>query len=91
MVELQLYLSSYLDSRFRPAVQISDEQIRTFYEQGVVARAKARGQEPPTFEAARDAIQEALLQRGIDEQTDQWIRESRNRLHVDKLLAEDSK
>ena len=91
MVELQLYLSSYLDSRFRPAVQISDAQIRTFYEQGVVARAKARGQEPPTFEAARDAIQEALLQRGIDEQTDQWIRESRNRLHVDKLLAEDSK
>jgi len=91
MVGAQLYLSDYLDSRFRPAVQIDPQEVERFYEEAVVPRAKARGQEPPTLEAARDAIQEALLQRGINAQADQWIRESRSRLHVDKLLAEDAK
>jgi hypothetical protein len=86
-VEAQLYLSNYLDSRFRPAVQIDPQEIKKFYEEGVVERAKARGQEPPTLEAAREAIVEALLQRGINAQADQWIRESRSRLHVDMLLA----
>jgi parvulin-like peptidyl-prolyl isomerase len=91
MVESQLYLSNYLDSRFRPAVQIDPQEIEKFYQEAVVPRAKARGQEVPTIEAARDAIQEVLLQRGINAQADQWIRESRSRLHVDKLLGEDAK
>jgi hypothetical protein len=91
VVEAQLYLSNYLDSRFRPAVQIDPQEIEKFYQEALVPRAKARGQEPPTLEAAREAIQEALLQRGINAQADHWIRESRSRLHVDKLLAEGAK
>lgn len=91
VVEVQLYLSDYLDSRFRPAVQIDPQEIEKFYQEALVPRAKARGQEPPSLEAAREAIQEALLQRGINAQADQWIRESRSRLHVDKLLAGDAK
>lgn len=94
LVDSQLYLSNYLDSRFRPAVQVDPQEVEKFYHDGIVPRAKARGQEPPTLEASREAIQEALLQRGINAQADQWIRESRSRLHVDKLLgaaAEDPK
>lgn len=91
MIAAQLYLSNYLDSRFRPAVQIDPQEIQKYYNETLVARAKARGQEAPTLEAARDAIQEVLLQRGINTQADQWIRESRSRLHVDKLLPGDAK
>jgi len=56
MVASQLYLSNYLDSRFRPAVQIDPKQIEDFYQTAVVPRAKARGQDPPTLDAARDTI-----------------------------------
>ena len=35
--------------------------------------------------------QEFLVQRGISTQAEQWIKESRDRLHVDKLLAEAAK
>lgn len=86
MVAAQLYLSNYLDSRFRPAVQIDAKAIEDFYQNAVIPRAKARGQEPPPLEAARDFIQEALVQRGINEQADQWLKESRTRLHIEKLL-----
>jgi hypothetical protein len=52
----------------------------------VVPLAKSRGQEPPTLEAARDYIQEALIQNGINEQADRWVKESRARLNVEKLM-----
>jgi len=88
IVAAQLYLSSYLDSRFRPAVQMDEKSIADFYQNDLVPRAKARGQEPPTLEAAHDTIQEALIQRGINEQADRWLKESRTRLHLQKLLGE---
>ncbi len=91
MVAAQLYLSNYLDSRFRPSVQIDAKAIEDFYRNAVIPRAQARGQTPPSLEAARDSIQEALVQRGINEQADRWLKESRARLHVDKLLAEGAK
>lgn len=91
MMGTQLYLSNYLDSRFRPAVQIDQKAIEDFYQDGVVPRAKARGQEPPSLDAARDYIQEALIQQGINEQADRWLKESRSRLHVEQFLNEGTK
>jgi len=91
MIASQLYLSNYLDSRFRPVVQIDPHEIEKFYQETLVPRAKARGQEPPTLDAARETIQELLVQQGISAQAEQWIKESRDRLHVDKLLAEAGK
>ena len=91
MVSSQLYLSDYLDSRFRPAVQVDPKEIEDFYQTAVVPRAKARGQEPPTLAAARDTIQEALIQNGINQQADQWLKESRLRLHIEKFLDEVAK
>jgi hypothetical protein len=82
----QVYLSSYLDSRFRPSVQIDPKAIEDFYQTAVLPVAKARGQEPPSLEAARDSIQEALIQQKINEQADRWLKESRLRLHIEKLL-----
>jgi hypothetical protein len=91
MAAAQLYLSNYLDSRFRPGVQIDPKTIEDFYEKSVVPRAKARGQEPPPLEDARELIQEALVQRGINDQADQWLIESKARLHIERFLEETAK
>ena len=91
IVAAQLYLSNYLDSRFRPSVQIDEKAIEDFYQNAVVPRAKARGQEPPTLDASRDIIQDALVQSDITEQADRWLKESRDRLRVQKYLEEGPK
>src|SRR5712664_2223021 len=91
IVGLQLYLSNYLDSRFRPGVQIDPKAIEDFYVNKVLTQAESRGQEPPSLDAARDFIQEALIQQGINEQADRWLKESRVRLHIEKLLEEGAK
>ena len=91
MLRSQLYLSNYLDSRFRASIQIDDKDIESFYETRVVPRAKSRGQTPPTLEAARGFIQEALVQQAINVQADRWLKESRGRQRVEKLLDESGK
>lgn len=88
MVKSQLYLSNYLDTRFRPSIQVEEKDVEEFYRTRVVPRAEARGQTPPALEAARDFIQEALVQRAINEQADRWLKESRSRIRVENLLNE---
>jgi hypothetical protein len=90
-VRAQLYLSNYLDSRFRPSIQVDEKAIEDFYRSRVVPRAESRNQTPPTLENARDFIQEALVQRAINEQADRWLTESRSRVRVEILLDEKSK
>jgi len=84
----QLFLNSYLDSRFRPTVQVDEPAIRDFYQNALLPRAQARGTTAPTFDAAHDFIQEALIQRGINEQADRWLKESHGRIRVTKMLEE---
>lgn len=91
LVTAQLYLSDYLDSRFRPSAQIDEKAIEKFYENEVVPRAKAHGQAPPTLDASRDIIQEALVESDINDQADRWLKESRARLHIQKYLDEGAK
>jgi hypothetical protein len=91
IVTAQSYLDAYLDSRFRPSVQIDEKAVEDFYQSAVIPRAKARGQEPPTLEASRDTIQDVLVQSDIDEQAARWLKESRDRLHVQKFLDEGTK
>ena len=82
----QLYLSNYLDTRFRPAIQVDEKAVEDFYRTRVVPRAESRGQTPPTLDNARDFIQEALVQQAINEQSDRWLKESRTRVRVEIML-----
>jgi hypothetical protein len=91
MLRSQTYLTNYLDSRFRASIQVDEKDIEDFYKTRVVPRAESRGQAPPTLEAARGFIQELLVQRAINVQADKWLKESRARLRVEKLLDESQK
>jgi hypothetical protein len=88
-IATQLHLTNYLDSRFRPSVQVDAKAIEDFYNTAVVPRAKARGQDAPSLEASRDVIQEALIEQSIDAQAERWLKESRSRIHVERLLDEE--
>jgi hypothetical protein len=91
MLAAQVYLSNYLDSRFRPSAQIDPKTVEDYYQNTVIPGAQARGQTPPSLDDAREYIQEFLVQRAINEQADLWLKESRARLHVEKHLGEEAK
>lgn len=82
LLERQLYLSRYLDSRFRPTVQIEEKQVEAYYRGEFTKQVAARGQSLPPLRDVREQILELLTQREISERAGRWLDESRPRIRV---------
>jgi hypothetical protein len=85
MLEEQLYLSHFIDFRFRPAAQISDQDIEKYYREEFAPQLKARGQPVPAMDEVDDTIREVLIQRAISERATRWLDETRDRLKIDVM------
>ncbi len=83
MLMQQLYLSRFLDFRFRPAAQIDAKQIQTYYDNEFVPQLKDRNQTVPPLDDVEDTIREVLIQRAISERATQWLDDTRSRLKID--------
>jgi hypothetical protein len=83
MLEEQLYLSRFIDFRFRPAAQISDEEIEKYYREEFAPRLQARGGPVPQLEDVSDTIREVLVQRAISARASKWLDETRDHLKID--------
>jgi hypothetical protein len=69
----QLQLLRFIDLRFRPAVQVTNEDIEKYYEENM-AGAK--------LSDVRGQIEQKLSGERVDEQLGQWIRQSRARTTI---------
>src|SRR5271155_2043674 len=83
MVVQQLYLSRFIDYRFRPEAQVSDEQVETYYRDEFPPKWKARNEPVPPLDDVDDTIREVLIQRAISERAAKWLSDSRERLKID--------
>ena len=83
MLEEQLYLSRFLDYRFRPAAQVTDAQVETYYRDEFSTQLKERGQQAPPLDSVEDTIREVLIQRAINERATQWLDDTRERLKIE--------
>src|SRR5207237_1154757 len=75
-------LLTFLNLRFRPAVQVSEEAVQTYF------RTKTTGLVPLT--ELRTQIEKALTNERADQDLDAWLRDQRRRTHIeyqDKELA----
>jgi hypothetical protein len=84
----QLQFLQFIDLRFRPAVQVTNEDIEKYY-QGSVVAAQPDGK-APELGAVRSQIEQKLSGERVDEQLDRWIRQSRARTTIrfeDQALA----
>jgi hypothetical protein len=85
----QLTLLNFLDVRFRPGVQITEQELRDYFEKVVrpVAQA-AHPNEEIKIEDYRDKMQETLSGKRADQEMDAWLREARKRTEI--VLHEDA-
>jgi hypothetical protein len=83
LLQQQLYLSRFLDYRFRPAAQVSDKQIRSYYDDEFVPELKKRHETVPPLDDVEDTIREVLIQRAIDDRSAKWLDETRARLKIE--------
>jgi len=73
----QLTLVRFIEVRFRPGVQVSDQDIENYFDKVVKPAAEAaHPDEPVSLDDYREKIQETLAGRRADQEVDQWLRQA---------------
>jgi hypothetical protein len=83
IVKKEIYLARYLDYKFRPAVQIEDPAIETYYHQVLAPDLAAKKQPLPPLDEVRETIRELLVQQGISERATSWLEDTKSRLNIE--------
>jgi hypothetical protein len=81
----QLYLSRFLDFRFRPAAEVSDADVQKYYDEQFAPQLKAKDEPVPPLAKVQDTIREVLIQQDITNRANQWLDDTRARLAIDVL------
>jgi hypothetical protein len=87
----QFTLLRFIEYRFRPAIQIPDADVQTYYRQQVSGWEQQGIKPVPSLEDSRDQIEEILTQKRIDQALDQWLADTRKQAAVsyrDQSLAD---
>jgi hypothetical protein len=79
----QLWLSRYLDYKFRPAAQVDDAQVERYYRTELAPNLTARGEKVSPLADVREQIRELLIQRDITARAGRWLEETRPRLRIE--------
>ena len=83
MIQQQLYLARFIDYRFRPAAQVTDQPVADYYRDEFVPQLKARHADVPSLDEVDDTIREVLIQRAINDRANKFLEENRGRLKID--------
>ncbi len=79
----QLTLLRFVEYRFRPALAISDEDLKRYYDTQFVPRWKRFVAEaPPSFEDSRAEIESAVAERMLDDALDRWLKQARAQTRI---------
>lgn len=91
MLEQQVYLSRFLEYRFRPAAQVDEKQIEAYYRDEFSPQLQKRGEAVPPLENVEETIREVLVQRIISERANQWLDDARAHLKIDVVPQDGGK
>jgi peptidyl-prolyl cis-trans isomerase SurA len=79
----QRTLLLFIDIRFRPGVQVTDEEIQDYFEKTVAPAARlAHPNETPKLEDYRDQIEQTLIGQKVDRDMDTWMQAARRRSQI---------
>ena len=82
-LQWQLTLVRFIDIRFRPGVQVSDEEIRKYFDEELKpALLRAHPDQTPSLDEHRAEIEQTLTGQAADQQVEQWLKEARRRTHI---------
>lgn len=83
ILQQQLFLSRFIDYRFRPAAQVDQAQIEAYYHNEFAPQLEAKHQAVPPLEDVEDTIREVLIQRAINDRATKWLDDTREHLKID--------
>lgn len=79
----QRSLLLFIEVRFRPGVQVSDEEIQQYFDQTVAPAARlAHPGQTIKLEDYRGQIEEKLIGQKVDQEMDRWMQAARRRTQI---------
>ena len=79
----QRTLLEFISLRFRPGVQVSDQEIQDYFDRVVAPAARAaHPAQPVALEDFRAQIEQALIGQQADRDMDNWLSEARKRTQI---------
>jgi hypothetical protein len=79
----QRTLLLFIEVRFRPGIQVTDQDIQEYFEKTVKPAAQAAHPNAPvSLEDFRDQIEQALTGQRVDQQVDTWLKAARRRTEI---------
>ena len=84
----QIYIERYLDSKFRPTVQIEQAAIDAYYQNQLLPELAKSNQPVPKKADVQEQVRELLVQKAISELTAKWLEETKSRLKIERTSPE---
>ncbi len=78
----QLTVLKFIDERFRPSVQITNGQLRRYYDAKVKQWKEGGAKDIPTLEQSRAALEKALTEERINSALDRWLGDARTQVDI---------
>ena len=73
-LRLRVELLDFVDLRFRPGQQITQQQIAAYYRDTFVPQMQQRHAQPPRLEAVAPQIQRILLEQAVGQSLSDWLK-----------------
>lgn len=83
MLTRQIYVERYLDSKFRPTVQVAQADIDAYYKNQLVPDLAKKSEPAPARAVVQEEIREVLVQRQISDLTAKWLDDTKSRLKIE--------
>ena len=72
----------FSDLRSRPEVQISDQDLRAYYDQLAAGWREKNPEQVPSFESSRDQVEQLLSEQRLTDALDRWLAMTRNQTQI---------
>lgn len=79
----QRTLLLFVEVRFRPGVQVTEQQVQDYFDKTVApAASAAHPNQPLSIENFRGEIEQKLIGQQVDEEIDRWLQQVRKRTEI---------
>jgi hypothetical protein len=82
----QMTLIRFTGLRFRPGVQVTEEEIKEYFRKEILPKADSNSAD--RFEDYREQIEETLTSKRVEQELDEWLKQARQQVQIKYLDTE---
>jgi hypothetical protein len=82
LLRQRVLIDKFVEFRFRSFVFVSETDIQKYYDEQLAPEVRKAGLVPPPIEQVRDKIQQLLAEQKVEQETNRWLTDARQRADV---------